>query len=513
MKILLIVPTHHYTEVYPVLLSVSDFPQGYAYLAASLKKAGHEVVGLNLNNITGYPSAYEMIANQIHKALETEKPDLIGIGGLCVDYSFIKDAIQVIRMFSKTPIVLGGGIINNDAEFVFNLLKPDYAVVGEGEEGIVRIASGKAIKGIIHSQEYKNLDELPFPDYEPFGIQEMLDKYSQATRLLYRYSRTHPRPMIISTARSCPFNCSFCVHNHGTKYRVRSIENIMAEIREMYDKYKFNILITQDELFAVNKKRMREFCTALIENKKKYGWDFNWMFQTHANAKLDIETMKLAKESGCYLFSYGLESASPTVLKSMNKRTKIPQIIDAISIAKAVDIGFAGNLIFGDPVETESTIYETLDFYAKYCQDESIFIASLMPYPGSKVFDYCIEKGIIKDKLDYYENINKKTYNMTSIPDETWSGWTHFLFTLEKLWLWSKSTIATRWEKEETDDAVVLQYNMPMCRIWAKCPHCDKEMIYRLPFPEITNDDTRKFMGTACPSCNRRVRVDIKAIQ
>ena len=73
MKIMLVVPTHHYTKEYPSFLSVSDFPQGYAYIAATLKKAGHEVIGLNLNNITGYRNAYEMVLTEIHPGVSIQK--------------------------------------------------------------------------------------------------------------------------------------------------------------------------------------------------------------------------------------------------------------------------------------------------------------------------------------------------------------------------------------------------------------------------------------------------------
>ena len=371
MKILLVVPTFHYKGQSVTYLSMSDFPTGLAYIASALKRAGHEVIGLNLNNNTKYPSAYLSMANQIHKTLEKEKPDLIGLGGLCIDYAFIKDAIEVIRRYTKAPIVMGGGIIGNDKEFIFNLLKPDFCIWGEGEEAIVKLTdtleNNKRPDGINNlaywtengavfnktNYDYGKLDDRAFPDYEPFGIQEMLDDYSMSTRILYKYSRPYPRAMTINTARSCPFNCSFCTHSGGPKYRARSIGNILEEIKEFYEKYGFNVLIIGDELFAVNKKRMREFCEKLIKAKKEYDWDFDWMFQTHANARLDKETLELAKKAGCYFFSYGLESASPKVLKSMNKKTNVNQFIEAIELAKEVGIGFGGNLLFGDPVETE----------------------------------------------------------------------------------------------------------------------------------------------------------------
>ena len=150
MKILLVVPTHNYNVGYPVFLSFSDFPSGYGYLASALKEAGHEVYGCNPNNIVGYPNAYMMIQDTISKRIEDVEPDLIGLGGLCTDYAFFRDAIGVIRNYD-IPIVLGGQIVTNDAEFIFNDLQPDYAIVGEGEEAMVKLA---------------NMVELPYPTLE-----------------------------------------------------------------------------------------------------------------------------------------------------------------------------------------------------------------------------------------------------------------------------------------------------------------------------------------------------------
>jgi len=151
MKILLIVPTHNYSVGYPSFLSFSDFPSGFGYLAAALKEAGHEVYGCNPNNIVGYANAYLMIQDVISKRIMDVEPDLIGLGGLCTDYGFLKDAIGIVRR-TKTPIVLGGQIVTNDAEWIFNDLKPDYAVVGEGEEAMVELVrvleDGKRLEGI-----------------------------------------------------------------------------------------------------------------------------------------------------------------------------------------------------------------------------------------------------------------------------------------------------------------------------------------------------------------------------
>ena len=386
---------------------------------------------MQLNNKLGYASGLALIQDKIPKAIYKVQPDLIGIGGICTDYHFLRDAIKVIRQTCNTPIVLGGRIVTNDRE-IFNILKPDYAIVGEADTSIVELVNllSNEVKPTPFLMEGKtpDIDSLNFPDYDTFGAQEMIDDYSLATRLLYRSSREYPRPFNIVTARGCPFNCTFCVQlNHAIPYRARSIDSIMEEIRVSYEKYKFNILIILDELFVANKKRMREFCERLIEEKQKHNMDFDWMFQTHANAHLDKESLELAKKAGCYFFSYGLESASQRVLDSMHKKTKVEQAIEAVKLAEEAKVGFGGNLIFGDPAETVETILESLSVWDKYFRSSMVFLGHIQPYPGSELFDYCVSQGLIKDKRDYYEHIDERVYNMTSMSDGVYQAWLNLL--------------------------------------------------------------------------------------
>ena len=157
MRVLLVIPTHNYKYAYPAFLSNTDFPVGFAYLAAALSSARHEVFGFNPNNITGYSSAKEMVADRLTRVLLDIQPEIIGTGGLCIDYKFLTDIIQIIRKLSPdVPIVCGGGIINNDAEFIFNQLQPDFCITGEGEEVLVDLVNEIA-NGGHHYEEIDNL--------------------------------------------------------------------------------------------------------------------------------------------------------------------------------------------------------------------------------------------------------------------------------------------------------------------------------------------------------------------
>ena len=509
MRILLIPPTFRYAVEYPAFLSLSDFPTGFAYLASSLKQAGHEVFGLNPNNIVGYVNAKAMITDVITKKIKEVQPELIGLGGLCTDYAFLKDAIEVIRKIdSKIPIVLGGQIVTNDAEDVFKILQPDFAIKGEAEKEIVYLANQPEIMknttALIGTPEPIDIDSLPFPDYEPFGVKDMMDNYSMATRLLYRYSRVNPRPFGIVTARGCPFACTFCIDHHRG-YKERSIDRIMEEIKVTYEKYHYNILIILDELFAVNKERMKAFCEGILKGKKEYAWDFDWTFQTHASARFDIESLKLAKEAGCFFFSYGLESASPIVLESMRKKLKVSQVIEAIKLAEEAKLGFGANLIFGDIAETADTFAESISFWLEHCKSTFVFLSNLMPYPGSTVFEVCRQKGMFRDKKEYYEKIDQSHPNMTIIPDRTFGGLMSLIQFLEKSWLFTKTTPILKCE-EVKEDALLLTYQGGnYYRVTAKCPYCGEETIYK----ERVIDVKQPFwLGTGCTKCNRKIKVE-----
>jgi len=353
--------------------------------------------------------------------------------------------------------------------------------------------------------KYKPIDSLPFPDYEPFNIQEMIDEYSMATRLLYRYSRPEARPFNIVASRSCPFTCTFCVHDRrGIPYRARSIENIIEEIKTGYDKYRFNIIILLDELFAVNKNRLIDFSNAVLEGREKYGWDFDWIFQTHANARFDLESLKLAKRAGCYMFSYGLESASPEVLKSMNKKMDISQVDDVIKMAEEVGVGFSANLIFGDIAETPSTIAESLAFWLKHGRTSDVFPGEVKPYPGSKLFNVCVERGMFKDKRDYYEHINSFRVNMTSMPDDVYNRLINLALYMETNWLFVKKALNPRYEIEKTNGLYRNYVGGEYYKLVSECPYCGEEVKYMQLMKE------RPFwLGVGCAKCGRKIKVEV----
>lgn len=527
MKVALIVPTYEYANPGYVYLAPSDFPTGLAYLAGALKRAGHEVIGVNVNNQPPEKPKRQALFDRLAAMLDGNRPDLIGIGGLCADYAFIKDALAILRSLAPDiPVVMGGGIVTHDAEFIFAALKPDYCVAGDGEEVLIQLVDHlekgvPAVEAIPNlgywhdgqakftkeNLSYPSLDQRAWPDYEPFDIDTMLACSTHGARNHFRYSREHPRIMPFIAARNCPFKCTFCVHQGGAKYNSRPMADIFAELEDLYAKYRFNILIILDELFSIDKDRLREFCEGILERKETLGWDFDWMFQTHASAALTVDDMRLARKAGCYYFSYGMESASPRVLESMRKKTHPEQIRDAIVLAREAKIGFGGNFIFGDLAETPETIIETMTFMTRHCMDMLCYVTNISPYPGSLLFNHCMQQGLIRSKLDYYETIDQVCYNMTTMPDDAWRQFlSRLIWPMAGAYPWLISVEPDEITTEPPDPA----FPTLVRRAVARCPHCDTAHPHRQPISDAVFAQGMIF-PTGCPACGQRFRIRIGA--
>lgn len=426
MEILLVVPKYTTSKIITTKKNYDYvFPLGLGYICSVLKSAGYNVDCINLNHLEG------RIEDLIKNTLDNKKYDYVCSGHMALGYAVIEKIINAAKNHKSNPkVIIGGLLITTEPELMTKSLKFDVGVVGEGEIVIIELIKCleekgdlNKVKGICYlSKEGKpiitkqgkiveDLDSIPFPDTEALGFEEQLDKMNFGNALLNTFDNA--RLYHILGSRSCPFKCTFCYH-HG-KYRMRSIENIVKEIHYAIEKYKINSLYLNDDMFAFNKERVKNFCKEMKNINKELNGNFKWSCQMSV-VTADKETLKMLKDSGCVIISLGLESYHPDILKSMKKPITPQQIDNAIKICRELKFPIMGNFIFGDIAETKETAKTTLDYWKKNC-DGQTKLFFIHPYPGSEIYNYCIEKGIIKDKLDFIKNKIHHTniVNMTNM--------------------------------------------------------------------------------------------------
>ncbi len=388
--------------------TVARFPVGLAYISSAMKSAGFETFTIN-------PS---FLKSDIESALNDiiTKNDIGAVctGGISLDVHQIMYIINTVRRINpEIKIIAGGAIISSDPETAMNVLDADIGVIGEGEKTMCDIASAinsgactDAIPGIIFRQngilkkscdrlEAVDVNNLPLMDFEGFAYSEWLETTHHAG--------------ILHSARSCPFQCTFCFKSTGNKYRQRSLDSVFNEIDHQLEKYHIKSLLFSDELFATNKKRVLDFCNRI----KQY--NINWGTSLRVE-QIEADLLGLMKDSGCNGISTGLESADPEILKSMRKKTTVSQIEKALDIFANSDITMLGNLIFGDTGETKDTINTTLDLWRKYNQRICINLGIVATFPGTHIYENACQSGIIPDREQYLKD-GSFIVNITKMSD------------------------------------------------------------------------------------------------
>jgi anaerobic magnesium-protoporphyrin IX monomethyl ester cyclase len=465
MRTLLVVPKYslvkHKTYSYV-------FPLGLAYISASLKRAGYDVDCINLNHTEGNP------LNALRDQLSMRTYDVVGTGSISINYHITEAILNTVKSHPSRPkTILGGPIVTTAPETIFNALKPDIGVIGEGEETIVELFRRNLshdVAGIITkdgmTQPRKppdNLDTLPFPDVVGLGYEERLENVNASRGSISTVS-DFPRSYVLITSRSCPFQCTFCWHTG--RYRQRSIDNVMEEIESVVRKYRIDFLDFSDDCFGFDKQKLLDFCSRLKRFRDTLDWELESYVQLIVTIA-DDEVLSALKSIGCHTVCFGFESYSPKVLKSMNKHITPEQMDSALKKTLAHKMTVAGYFIFGDPAETLETARETIDYWKTNSKGQ-IGLDFVQPYPGSKLFQYCLERGLIKDELDFIKHINpRKHINMTSLTDKEFSKLHDEVLQLNQTYF-KNDAIALRQVRTGKD----------VYSVTVRCPYCNTLVEY-----------------------------------
>jgi anaerobic magnesium-protoporphyrin IX monomethyl ester cyclase len=134
------------------------------------------------------------------------------------------------------------------------------------------------------------------------------------------------------------------------------------------------------DLFTVNRNHVTSLCEELLRRNLQIKWTCNSRVDY-----VDEEMLRLMGQAGCWLISWGIESANEKILKMARKGYRKEQAYSALQWAKAAGIKNWGYFIIGLPGETEATIRETIDYAKALPLDIALFHVAA-PYPGTPFF-------------------------------------------------------------------------------------------------------------------------------
>jgi radical SAM superfamily enzyme YgiQ (UPF0313 family) len=387
MKICLISPP--YNSAVKSVVGVSSPPLGLAYIASVLKQ-NHEVKIID-SNILNYA------IEDVERRLRSFNPDVVGITSVTPSiYEAYKVAEIAKKVREDCKVILGGPHATFMPRQTMEECKYiDIIVRGEGEETIKELIKNiekgtplNEVKGITFREKNKIIDTEPRPfikniDDIPFPSRDLLPIH------LYKFNGVKYTTML--TSRGCPFKCSFCSSSRlfGGYWRGRSPENVLEEMKIIYEEYGIKNIEFIDDTFTLNQERAEKICNEII----KQGWDISW----GASSRVDTLSKKLVekmKKAGCWIVYLGIESGSQEILNAIGKGITLEQVKKAVKILKDVGIQVLGSFIIGFIQDTKKTIKETIKFAKNLNLDYAQF-SILTPYPGTPIFYYAKKNNML----------------------------------------------------------------------------------------------------------------------
>ncbi|MBU1044918.1 MAG: B12-binding domain-containing radical SAM protein [Candidatus Omnitrophica bacterium] len=415
-KILLIQPPCTLSKSYTKEIQP---PLGMAYIAAVLEdkfevrildaavEGWHTEIAVSKQEIR-YGLSFEQIAARIKEFA----PDLVGIS--CLFSMQAHNAHQVGQIAKKANpkiiTVMGGAHPTVMAKKVLEDSAIDYVVIGEGEQIITKLIdcinqkqSVSEIDGLAYKQDnniivnpktsfIQDLDALPFPARHLLPM----DKYFKINMPHGVTTRRSPNTSLI-TSRGCPAQCIFCAIHPiwGKKFRARSAENVVQEIKHLISTYGIQELQFEDDNLTFDKPRAMSIFDQMIQEKL----DILWTTPNGVALWAMDEAMLLKmKQSGCYRLCLAIESGDQDVLhKIINKPLDLNKAKHLISFAYKNGFETDAFFVIGFPGETKQQIKRTFSFGRSLdVSNVNYYIAT--PYPGTKLYEQCVKNNyLVKD--------------------------------------------------------------------------------------------------------------------
>ena len=313
---------------------------------------------------------HDYFSNHLVEYLRAEDVGLVGIsavfpGQLQPSFSL---GYLLRKALPKIHITIGGPAISqllvriNPSDISLALGPFHSAIIFEGEDALLRLArqieEGERVTGIIVGDLVKDLSDMPAPDFDGMPLESYLS----------------PSPVLpYDPTRGCYWGkCAFChygLSRQGTlPYREKPVEQVVEQLDKLAKRYGTRIFY-----FSVDTIAPR-FAMQIAEEIKKEGLHLRWATDMRPERSLTPENCRKIAEGGALCLTFGIESASPRILRRMDKGIRINDMREAIENAASANIAVEVMCFTGFPGETYGEALETVHFINDLHAYISLFI-------------------------------------------------------------------------------------------------------------------------------------------
>lgn len=389
---------------------------GVQYLSSVLKEAGHDV------KLIFDPCLFKdsFFSNRLlHKIFNYKKilvkqaknynPDLVAFSVLSDRYAWACDMAKELKEHINAPFIFGGLHPTLVPEVVIKNDFVDIVCLGEGEEAFLELVNhmsknkknykikniwfkknGKIIKNKVRPL-IQDLNSLPYPDKELYEFEISPGKY------------------LIMASRGCLNQCSYCFNSYYKKLygykkytRLRTVDNVIKELRYAKDKYNPKHIIFHDDVFGFNLPWLKEF-------NKKYKKYINLPFYCSLYPNYITEKhLKLLDDCKCILVNMGIQTTNEEYANNvLNRPSSNNKLIHVINWFKKTNIWLMTDILIGLPGQTKEDLLEMAKFFSETHSDQ-IACYWLIYYPNMEILLKAKERSVLTEQDIRSITMNRK---------------------------------------------------------------------------------------------------------
>jgi len=321
---------------------------------------------------------------QVRRYFESHPYDILGLS--CWTSMSYRACVMVARLFRElypdNLIVVGGyHPTARPDEFKTADQLFDYVVCGEGEHAFRKIINEYTEKGRPNAPTVVNGKSTEVDQFVPYDW-NLIEPFTS------RHFPDGLEKIYVYLSRGCPFDCSFCMEGlKNRRWRALTPEESVEQIETAVQRYGSRVVGIADACFGMRPGWRKEFLRRLADLEPSY----QLIFETRAEY-MDEQDIDLLSGLDVEV-QFGLESASPKILRLMNKTRQPEKYLERFaSISRMMSerkILHRANIIFNHPGETGQTVKETLSFIDKMSEIPDSYLMWIcrqyMHYPGCEL--------------------------------------------------------------------------------------------------------------------------------
>ena len=417
---------------------------GIVLIGTVLKNAGYEVKLIDGSLDADYQDDFFNI-------LKDRRPKVIGFSVMTSQVTRAYELTQKAKEVDPDiKIVWGGFHPTIFPEQTIADPNIDYVVAGEGINVIVPLVKYilgeekdlQKVPGIYYhdrNNTIRNNGKPPLAQFDQIPDIDW-DLYDQACleRALGKNLLRQPaRVLPIVAGLGCNFRCTFCFNAiFKIPHRRMSAERIYANMKHMKEQYGLDEIIFYDENFFADQDRILRLIELLEQEPLNLKFFCSMRASDIRRKYFQGDFFRRFRKVGGYNIGVGAESGNQNTLDKLKKGIKVQDIIETAKMGRDNGIIITFSFMAGIPGEKIYELFDTFDLIKKIKDiDHRHFIIGpqiFRPYPGSKLFDEAVKKGLeIPNTLKNWTDNKLITY--LTVVDKNFLPWIDDIDTFERI--------------------------------------------------------------------------------